>query len=116
MSYSHSFELPEISDACGILISRNAEHLINNIYENATVEPFDNPVIRVGLVLKTLLRTGNESAKVTADCIEPATSDLMELISNAETAIERKIYTDELKFLRSCTLLDDLISLNTTAM
>lgn len=116
MSYSHTFELPEVGDACAVLISRNAEHLINNIYENSTVEPFDNPVVRVGLVLKTLLRTGNESAKVSADCIESATADLSELISNAETAVERKIYTDELKFLRSCTLLDDLISLNTVAV
>lgn len=111
--HSHTFELAEVNDACGLLISENAESLIDFIYQNTDRTPYDNPVIRVGLVLKTLLRSGNDSAKVGAASIEPATKDLSDLLVNSTSAIERKIYTDELKFLRSCTMLDDLISLNT---
>jgi hypothetical protein len=113
--YSHTFELTEVNDACGLLISENAELLIDFIYKNIHRAPYDDPTVRVGLVLKTLLRSGNDSVKVSAPSIEPATNDLTGLLTNSSSDIERKIYTDELKFLRSCTILDDLISLNTLA-
>jgi len=114
-SYTHSFELPEVNDACALLISENAEVLIDYIYQNTEREPYNNPVVRVGLVIKTLLRSGNDVVTVNASIIEPATKDLTDLISASSNPVERKIYTDELKFLRRCTLLDDLISLNTVA-
>jgi hypothetical protein len=111
--YSHTFELPEVNDACGLLISENAELLIDYIYNHTDRPPYDNPTVRVGLVLKTLLRSGSDTAKVSASSIEQATADLTELLAHSNNVVERKIYTDELKFLRSCTMLDDLISLNT---
>ena len=114
--YSHTFELPEVNDACALLISENAEVLIEYIYNNTDRAPYDNPVTRVGLVIKTLLRAGNDVVNVNAAVIEPATKDLHGLIDGAASPVERKIYTDELTFLQRCTLLDDLISLNTVAV
>lgn len=115
-SHSHTFELPEVNEACALLISENAEVLIDYIYQNTHRAPYDNPSVRVGLVLKTLLRAGNDATKVSTSTIEQATSDLTELLAHSNSSVERKIYTDELKFLRSCTMLDDLISLNTAAL
>lgn len=114
--YSHTFELEDVNNACVQLISDNAESLINYIYDNTDKEPYNNPVTRIGLVLKTLLRSGGESVTIKANVIEPATDDLQNLITGCENLVQQKIYTDELKFLRSCTLLDDLISLNTVAL
>lgn len=114
--YSHTFELPEVNNACALLISENAELLITYIYQNTDRAPYDNPVTRVGLVIKTLLRSGNDAVNINASIIEPATEDLTSLIANSTSPVERKIYTDELTFLRRCTLLDDLISLNTVAV
>lgn len=113
--YSHTFELPEVNEACVQLISENAELLINYIYQHTDREPYNNQVTRVGLVLKTLLRSGNDSVTINATVIEPVTCDLKELIAGTTDTYERTIYTEELKFLRGCTLLDDLISLNTAA-
>lgn len=111
--YSHSFERPEVGTACAELISRNAEYLINYIYDHTEEPPFNDPYIRVGVVLKTLLRSGNDSVVVNSNVIEPATQDLTDIVANTTTQVERSIYIEELKFLRTCTLLDDLISLNT---
>ncbi len=114
--YSHTFELDDVNNASVQLISDNAESLINYIYDNTEKEPYNDPLTRVGLVLKTLLKSGGESVTIKASVIEPATDDLQNLITGCENLVQQKIYTDELKFLRSCTLLDDLISLNTVAL
>ena len=114
--YSHTFELDDVNNASVQLISDNAESLINYIYDNTDKEPYNDPLTRVGLVLKTLLKSGGESVTVKANVIEPATDDLQNLITGCENLVQQKIYTDELKFLRSCTLLDDLISLNTVVL
>lgn len=113
--YSHTFALDDVDEACAQLVSDNAELLIEYIYQNTDRAPYNNPITRIGLVLRTLLRSGNEAVTVNSSTIEPATHDLIELIAKATNPVERKIYTDELKFLRGCTLLDDLISLNTVA-
>ena len=111
--FCQTFELPEVKDACGELISRNAEVLIKDIYDNVDCAPFNNKRVRVGTVLKILLRSGDQTAAVNADVIEPATEDLSELIRESRNPEQKHIYVEELKFLRRCTLLDDLISLNT---
>ena len=114
--YSHTFELDDVNNASVQLISDNAESLINYIYDNTEKEPYNDPLTRIGLVLKTLLKSGGESVTIKANVIEPATDDLQNLITGCENLVQQKIYTDELKFLRSCTLLDDLISLNTVVL
>lgn len=111
--YCHTFERPGINDACADLIAENAEQLINYINQNMHRAPYNNPVTRVGLVFKILLRTGNNTTKVSESAIEQATTDLKYLLAHSTDPVEQKIYTDELIFLRKCTALDDLISLNT---
>ena len=112
MSLTHSFELPEVKDATMRLISDNAEHLIRYIYSNKTAEPYTNPLVRVGLVLKTLLKTtGSQAMK--GEIIEPAINDLINLISSTKDPRLTDVYQEELRFLKSCTILDDMITLNT---
>ena len=110
--YSHTFELPEVTRATAQLISDNAEYLIRYIYKNN--EAYSDPVIRVGLVIKILLRGGEDaSTPVDTTILDPVMRDLNDLVSHASNQIVRQIYTDELKFVRSCAISDDLISLNT---
>lgn len=115
MSYQQTFELPAVKTACGDLIARNAEVLIADIYENTTEAPFNDPQIRVGTVLKILLRSGSDNATVSAAVIDPVTKDMSLLILETDDPTQKQLYVEELKFLKRCTLLDDLISLNTAA-
>ena len=117
MELYHSFESPLVKEACQDLISHNAEYLINYIYSNTTRAPYTDRVVRVGLSLKTLLRSASssESAIVSSEAIEPVIRDLSELIARASSSTERRMYVDELTFLQKCTVLDELVSLNTQA-
>ena len=111
----HTFELPVVHEATQDLISRNAEHLIKYIYDHKDQIPYNNKTVRVGLVLKTLLKSKDTSIDhISTQVVAPAISDLSELITAAPTTVEKRILTDELKYLEQCTLLDELISLNTT--
>ena len=111
----HTFELESVQKACLDLISQNAEHLIRHFYSQLNEAPYDSPIIRVGLALKTLLRSTDSCSTVTVntDAINPVINDLTGLIAKASTVIERRMLTDELTFLQRCTQLDELVSLNT---
>jgi hypothetical protein len=109
-SLTHSFELPEVKEATMKLIADNADHLICYIYKNKTTAPYNTPLIRVGLVMKTLLKTDNT---VKSETIEPVIHDLLSLISDAKDLRMTEIYQEELRFLKSCSILDDMITLNT---
>lgn len=114
-TYYHTFKLPEVTEACVELISENAEHLIDFIYQNADRAPYDSAKVRVGLAIKVILKPGEDAEIVLKPhVLEPVMQDLEELIRTAQTQTERKIYTDELRYIRDCTTKDDLISLNTT--
>lgn len=114
MSLSHTFELPLVKEATQKLISDNATLLINSIYSKKDESPYDDPVVRVGLVLKTLLRSGSETntRAISSDIIDPALEDLLSLIKETTDQQQKEIYSEELRFLHSCTLLDDMITLN----
>ncbi len=109
MSLAHTFELTEVKDATMKLIADNADHLVKYIYENKGRAPYTDPSIRVGLVMKTLLKTDNA---IKSDTIEPAINDLLLLISQTTDSRRTEVYQEELRFLKSCTILDDMITLN----
>jgi hypothetical protein len=84
--YVHTFELQDVNEACAVLISQNAEHLINFIYQSTDQVPYNNTRTRVGLVLKTLMRgPDNGTVLISSDIIEPVTHDLEELIEASST-------------------------------
>ena len=113
MSLNHTFELLEVKEATLTLISENAKHLINYIYDNKERKPYNIPNIRIGLVMKTLLKTDSTSYSVSAETLEPVIEDLLFLISDCKDNGMVEVYRDELRFLRSCCILDDMITLNT---
>ncbi len=113
----HTFELAAVQKACVDLISQNAEHLIRHIYDNSSVPPYNDRTIRVGLALKTLLKSSDstDTVIVGSNTIAPIMKDLSELINRASTSLERKVLLDEMTFLQRCTQLEELVTLNTRA-
>lgn len=109
---THTFELPEIKDAVSLLISKNTERLIKYVYEH-THDLFTNPKVRIGLSLKVLLKSDNQTHNVNRDILELVSDDLMVLIGDTEDESEKQLYQKELRFLNSCSILDDMITLNT---
>jgi hypothetical protein len=107
----NTFNLKSVNEASEELIGQNAEYLIKYIYEKKTVHPYTDPLIRIGLALKTLLKAHCE---IPLSTISPVMDDLTEIINQATDPAIRKVYLEELKFLQSCSINDDLISLNTT--
>jgi hypothetical protein len=108
----NTFNLKPVNEATEELIGQNAEHLIKYIYDNKEVIPYKDPIIRIGLSLKTLLKANCE---MPIDTISPVIDDLSELINTTTDITQRKTYLEELKFIQSCSINDDLISLNTTS-
>jgi hypothetical protein len=111
---SHSFELPEVKEATLKLISDNATHLIKFIYDNQDQEPYNDPLVRVGLAMKTLLKADMESSHLNSTIVDPVIADLLNMIASCKDSRLVPVYTEELRFLKSCTILDDMITLNTT--
>ena len=113
MSLTHTFELVEVREATLKLISDNATHLINYIYDNKTKVPYNSQQVRIGLVMKTLLKTDTNSQAINSATLDLVINDLSNLISCTQDSRLTDVYTEELRFLRSCTILDDMITLNT---
>lgn len=113
MSEAQTFELPEVKQATQQLISDNSEHLIRYIYEHIDKAPYNDPKIRVGLVLKTLLRSGDVTNTVSSEAVDPAIDDLQSLLTAEKNPSQRDTYAHEIRFLKHCTILDDMITLNT---
>ena len=108
---TNTFNLPQVNDATVELIGHNAVHLINYIYAHKDRAPYSDALTRVGLVLKMLLKSNRD---MDIQTLSPTIDDLTVLINEAVDPGTRRTYLDELKYLRSCALNDDLISLNTT--
>jgi hypothetical protein len=108
---TNTFNLVQVNEATAELIGHNAAYLINYIYAHKDRAPYSDPLTRVGLVLKTLLKSNRD---MDIQTLSPPIEDLTVLINEAVDPALRRTYLDELKYLRSCALNDDLISLNTT--
>jgi hypothetical protein len=113
MSYSQTFERDDVKTATQQLILDNAEHLIKYIYDNKDTHPYDHPVVRVGLTLKTLLRLNTDGRPINGDVIEPVIEELTELKSATKDTLQRNIYDEELRYLKCCTIHSDMVTLNT---
>lgn len=109
---THTFEMPEIKAAVTLLISKNTEKLIKFVYEH-TLDLFRDPKVRIGLALKVILKSDNETHQISREIVELVSNDLLALISNTTDESEREIYQKELRFLNHCSMLDDIITLNT---
>lgn len=110
---SHTFALQIVNDATQDLISHNAEHLIRYIYSNREKSPYTDRIVRVGLALKTLLKSNDVTPCVSAATMLPAIEDLHCMMAETKDKVHKTVLAQELQFMQSCTLLDDLISLNT---
>jgi hypothetical protein len=114
-SYS-SCNIPEIKNAYVSLLNDNLSSLIDYIYSNTTVPPYNNPEIRIALSLQMLfssekLINPNLSTKIAKDI-----NDLLqnsEFLSKWEHKDKKiKMLKHELNKLIKSTELDDTISLN----
>jgi len=107
--------LDSVNNATTVLMTQNASYLINFIYNNTSFEPYNDRQIRVGLVLKMLLKSNEDTFTdgINMGIMAPVLDDMATLIREAPDNKARDILTEELKYIQSRTLLDDLISLNT---
>lgn len=104
-----TFERQDVKDASNTLITENAEYLIKYIYSNAQKSPYNDPVIRVGMVIRIIFKV---SSSLDADVLEPVITDLEYLVKNERNPVQRKIYSEELDFVQHYTIKCDLITLN----
>jgi hypothetical protein len=112
-SASQTFERKDVTDATLMLIQDNAEHLISYIYKNKDKAPYNDPVVRVGLTLKTLLKVDANRCLIDGDVLEPAINELTQLRNNAKGTAQYSVYDTELRYLSCCVVHSDLVTLNT---
>jgi len=114
---SYTVELENVKNATADLVANNAELLIRYIYDHKEQVPYETAEVRVGLVMKTLLKaTGTYSSELMNQVID----DIKDLLNDRKylqtfsSPSERKAALNyELSFINKYIQLDDLISLNT---
>lgn len=116
MSY-FSTDVEGIREAGFDLMVQNAEHLIKFIYQNTDKSPYDNPEVRIGLVIKILIRS---NTNYTADLLQPVVDDMQNLLSDQDYLCKfddpserRNALSKELTLINKFMELDETISLNT---
>ena len=107
----HSTSTKGIESAGFDLIVQNAEHLIEYIYSHTDTAPYSNVEIRVGLVVKILIKSNRNYSQ---DLLKPVINDIEELLSlNIDNPKRHEGLSMELQLLNKFQELDDSISLNT---
>ena len=116
MSY-FSTDVEGIREAGFDLMVQNAEHLIKFIYQNTDKSPYDSPEVRIGLVIKILIRS---NTNYTADLLQPVVDDMQNLLSDQDYLCKfddpserRNALSKELTLINKFMELDETISLNT---
>jgi hypothetical protein len=110
MSLQHSTQVKGIESAGFDLIVQNAEHLIGYIYNHTNTRPYSDPEIRLGLVVKILLKSNTNYSR---DLLQPVIDDIETLMSETEDPVRHTGLSMELSLLSKFLELDDSISLNT---
>lgn len=113
----YSIDVSGIKDATAMLIDDNAETLIRSIYLNSAREPYDKPDVRVGLVVKILIKS---SRHYSADLLRPVVEDIEQLLVDDDylytfknPAARKEGLSKELSLVNKFIELDDTLSLNT---
>ena len=116
MNYTFSTEVPGLDAASNTLIVSNADKLIMFIYENKTKLEYSDPEIRVGLVLKILLKANNYFE---IDLLRPVIQDIEYLYTNesylrlfSSPEERKKCLSKELILVNKYIELSETISLN----
>ncbi len=106
----HSTSIKGIESAGFDLVVQNAEHLINYIYTHTDNAPYSNAEIRVGLVVKILIKSNRNYPQ---DLLQPVINDIEELLTeNIDNPDRHEGLSMELQLLNKFKELDDSISLN----
>jgi hypothetical protein len=119
MSY-YSTDVEGIDNASSLLIVENAAHLITYIYNNTNNETYKKRDVRVGLVIKILVKVKSNS-NFPASVLQPVVDDIQALMADHHYLASFKNPSDrrcalvkELSLINKFIELDDTISLNTT--
>jgi hypothetical protein len=114
MEQYYSQDNTEIKEAEIRLINNNIEHLIDHIYKNK--ELFNSPEIRVGLVMKIIIRS---DSIFNSDVLQEVVEDLEFMLSNKEYLSKFKnpharktAVSEELSLVRKYIKVDETLSLN----
>lgn len=114
---TYTVELENVKSATADLVANNAELLIRYIYDHREQVPYETAEVRVGLVMKTLLKaTGTYSSELmnqVIDDIKDLLNDRKYLQTFASPGERKAALNYELSFINKYIQLDDLISLNT---
>jgi len=109
--------VPGINHASFDLILRNAEHLINYIYQNKDSVPYNKPEVRVGLVIKILIKSDDIS--YSSDLLQPVINDLEQLFDDDEyintfddPVQKKRALSQELSLINRFIELDETMTLN----
>lgn len=113
----YTTELSSVKDATADLIAKNAEYLIQYVYDHRNTIPYNHAEIRIGLVIKTLLKASGHFSSV---LMTPVVDDIMDLVHDTVYLKtfplpdkRKQALMNELTFINKYIQLDDLVSLNT---
>jgi len=113
MNYTYSTDNPKISEAVTSLLIDNVASLINYIYSNQEIEPYNNPEIRIGLSIKILLKTNNKYYDIIV--LQPIINDINNLMNNPEYLSTFENQNERLNCLaKELILINKLIELSET--
>lgn len=113
----YSSEYQGLDTFANLLITQNAEYLLNYIYEHQDDSPYHAPEVRVGLSIKILINSKQtykpEILSCIVDDIETLLSDEVHLKKYQVKQQRVEALTQELSLINKLLDLDDTISLNT---
>ncbi len=110
------YNVPEMKQLYVKMLNDNLLSLINYIYSQQTVEPYNSPATRVALSMQMLLASNQlipyQQASAIIKDIEALRADGSYLDQWANASLKRKALMKEIEMVRKHTEIDDTISLN----
>jgi hypothetical protein len=110
------YNVPEMKQLYVKMLNDNLLSLINYIYSQQTVEPYNSPATRVALSMQMLLASNQlipyQQASAIIKDIEALRADAGYLDQWVNASLKRKALMKEIEMVRKHTEIDDTISLN----